>query len=318
MNGSSELLVKVVRGPYSESTHRVSACVVTADGCVLLAHGDVERAYPIRSLAKPFIAAELVSSGACEAFGLGNVEIALAAGSHDGEPKHVHAVRRFLAKIGASEGALLCGHAMEGTLEVGPPVQNNCSGKHTAILAMCRMFGFSDENYIAPNHPIQAFLVPRLMDAFLETSATSPVAIDGCSMPIFGASLRQVAAAYATFGAINNHIYERVRLAMTTEAVYVGGTFKNIDTQLLSWSNGAILAKIGAEGLHADAVVSKRLGIALKVSDGNSRALPAVLAYLLAKHAVLSESRIAELARRAVVNASDRVTGEIIMVRENV
>src|SRR5690348_4485158 len=92
-------VVQVKRGPYIESTHGISACVATADGAVLYSIGDIEQAYPIRSLAKPFLAAEFVETGAADAFRTRDTELALVAGSHDGEERHVTAIRAFLAKI---------------------------------------------------------------------------------------------------------------------------------------------------------------------------------------------------------------------------
>lgn len=313
VDGSEELLVEVRRGPYVESVHHVSACVVRADGEVLRSFGDVDRPYPIRSLAKPFIAAELVRSGACEAFGLGDIEIALASGSHDGEPDHVAAVRRFLAKIGVTENELLCGPAMEGKITIGTAVRNNCSGKHAAVLAMCRHLSLTTDDYTAPDHPVQQHLLPRLLGEFGRSALDAPLAIDGCGMPIFGASLKQIAAAYAKFGVASDPAIVRVRNAIVTEPAYVGGWSGNIDTQVASWSQGSIVAKIGAEGLHGDAVGAMRIGISAKVRDGNSRALPAVLAplFLSFDSDSIDRHHLDALGARIVLTATGRQSGTI-------
>jgi len=310
----AEPLVEVHRGPYLESVHSTAFCVIRADGEVLTAFGDIDRAYPIRSLAKPFLARELVRSGAADAYGLGNVELALASGSHDGEQRHIAGVRSFLAKIGLDEQALSCGPALEGKLLAGPPVGNNCSGKHTAVLALCRYLGFETQDYIAVEHPVQQRLISTLFAVFGRSAAGTPLAIDGCGMPIFGASLRQIATAYAGFGSAEDLASARVRRAMAAEPGYVGGWSANLDSQIILWSGGTILSKIGAEGLHADAIVGDGIGIAIKVHDGNSRALPPILASLFLEfvdNLTISQRHLADLAAPPVLNASGRCVGEV-------
>jgi L-asparaginase II len=318
MDGQGELLVEVRRGSYLESIHRVAGCIVNVDGEVLRSFGDVNRPYPVRSLAKPFIAVELVRSGACEAFGIGDVEIALASGSHDGQPDHVAAVRTFLAKIGSSESDLRCGPALEGKIAVGSAAVNNCSGKHAAILAMCRHLSLSTEDYVAPGHPIQQRLLQGLFQTFGCTQRETPLAVDGCGLPIFGACLRDVARAYARFGTAKDDAVKRVLGAMTAEPAFVGGWLGNLDTQIISWSRGAIVGKIGAEGLHADALTANGLGVAVKVLDGNSRALPAALASIFGNFdsGSIDSQHFEEFRSRAIFNASGRQSGAIQMPAE--
>lgn len=301
------------RGSYIESVHCVIACVTRADGELLHAIGNVDISYPIRSLAKPFIARELVRSGAVETYGLEDVEIALSAGSHDGEERHIQAVRAFLARIGLDESALCCGPALENQVVVGPPIANNCSGKHAAVLAMCRKLGLSTEGYLSPNHPIQQRLLPELFAAFSCEALNTPLAVDGCGMPIFGASLRQIATAYARFGSAGDAASKCVRAAMAAQPGYVGGWNGNINTNIISWSDGEILAKIGAEGLHGDTISDKGLGIAVKVLDGNSRALPPILAQLFLEsidNVPISRQHLAALAAPRIFNAAGHCVGE--------
>jgi L-asparaginase II len=307
------LLVEVRRGSYLESEHRVWACAIRANGELLYASGDIDHAFPIRSLAKPFIAAELVRSGAVDAFRLGDIELALASGSHDGEERHIAAVRGFLAKIGATEDMLLCGQAMEGKRVVGPPIANNCSGKHAAVLALCRHLGAPTESYVAADHPIQRSLRQTLLRTFSRTSANAPIVTDGCSMPIFGASLREMASAYASFGESRDAAVMRLRSAIAAEAGYFGGWQENLDTEISSWSTGSVIGKIGAEGLHADAIVGRGIGFAIKVLDGNSRAFPPVLAELFSLFAegAVRGTHLKELKEPVLANAAGKTIGEL-------
>ncbi|MHB8432665.1 MAG: asparaginase [Candidatus Tyrphobacter sp.] len=307
------VLVEVRRGIYVESMHRVSFCVARSDGEVLCRAGDVDLAFPIRSLAKPFIASELVRSGAADAFVLTDAELALSAGSHDGEARHIAAVRGVLLKLGVTDDVLRCGSAMEGTIVVGPPIANNCSGKHAAVIALCRHLGFDVAGYIEPEHPVQIYLQRRLREAFGRAALASPLAVDGCGMPIFGAPLRDVAAAYARFGCSREPAVARVRAAIAARPEYVGGWDGNLDSSISAESGGAVFGKIGAEGLHADALIPAGLGLAVKVLDGNSRALGPILARVFVEYAPdgFEESYLARLARPVLYNAAGSVIGDV-------
>jgi L-asparaginase II len=307
------VLVEVRRGAYVESVHGASFCVARSDGEVLRAAGDIDLARPIRSLAKPFIAAELVRSGAADAFGLTDIDLALASGSHDGEERHVTAVRAMLFKVQATESDLCCGPALEGKIVVGPSIANNCSGKHAAVIALCRHLGFDVVGYIAPEHPVQRYLQPRLRDAFGRAARDAPLAVDGCGMPIFGVSLRDVAVAYACLASSREPAVARVRAAVAAQPEYAGGWNGNLDSVLSRQSGGAVFGKIGAEGLHGDALVPVGLGVATKILDGNSRALPPILAYVFSQHlpAAFAETDLARLVRPALYNAAGSITGNV-------
>src|SRR5213594_4374552 len=102
-------LVEVWRGPIVESRHR--GHLITIDGCgkVVASLGWPETITYIRSSGKPFQAIPLIASGGADRFGFTEQEIAIACGSHSGEPQHVSVVRSMLEKIGLDERALKCG-----------------------------------------------------------------------------------------------------------------------------------------------------------------------------------------------------------------
>ena len=105
----TEALVEVTRGGRVESEHRGAIAVVDANGKLIAHAGDVELVSYLRSSAKPFQLLPLVESGAADRFGFTDAELAVIAGSHSGEPRHVAAVQSILNKIGLSEDALQCG-----------------------------------------------------------------------------------------------------------------------------------------------------------------------------------------------------------------
>ena len=103
------ILVEVTRGSLVESGHRGAIAVADADGRLLLALGDVARPVFPRSAVKAMQAIPLIESGAADAFGLGEAELAIACASHSGEAIHLAAVRTLLAKAGLDESQLACG-----------------------------------------------------------------------------------------------------------------------------------------------------------------------------------------------------------------
>jgi L-asparaginase II len=307
-------LVEILRGDQIEAVHAVAGCVVTADGELVYGLGRVEERYPVRSLAKPFVAAELVRSGAADAFGFSAVELAVAAGSHDGEPLHVNAVRSILRKLELTDDDLLCGPATEGSRVVGPPIANNCSGKHAGVLGLCRHFAFPIAGYLDPEHPVQQWLLPPVMGAFGLQARDTCLLVDGCGMPIFSATLTQIALAYARFGMSVDPACIRVRSAMSVHPAYLGGTMGNLDTSLIQNTAGAVIGKVGAEGLHGDAVASIGIGIAIKVIDGNSRALGPALGTILQRFAALPpqcDRWLQAIAAAPLLNASNTPVGTI-------
>src|SRR6266852_9517146 len=155
--GASAPLVEVWRGPIVESRHRGHLTAVDGEGEIIAELGVPASVTYIRSSGKAFQAIPVITSGAANRFGFTEQEIAIACGSHSGEPIHVDTVRSMLRKIGLDESALKCGvHepfsaavARELARNQKSPnmLQNNCSGKHAAMLALARHAGAPTENY---------------------------------------------------------------------------------------------------------------------------------------------------------------------------
>jgi L-asparaginase II len=140
--------------------------------------------------------------------------------------------------------------------------------------------------------------------------------VDGCGVVVFGLPLVNMAAAYARLGAAARAgagIPGRVVHAMTSRPVLGGGT-ERFDTILMEETDGRVLAKVGAEGVHTVAVVDRGLGIAVKAADGAQRAqLPAVLRALQLVGALPDPAppRLAEFLRRPLRNTRGEVVGDV-------
>ena len=85
---SNPVLVQAWRGGVVESAHRGAFAVVDAGGRLHSSLGDIERPIFPRSAVKVLQALPLVASGAADALGLSDEELALACASHGGEEAH--------------------------------------------------------------------------------------------------------------------------------------------------------------------------------------------------------------------------------------
>jgi L-asparaginase II len=301
-------LVEVTRGGRVESEHRGAIAVVDATGKLIAHAGDVNLASYLRSSAKPFQLLPLVESGAADRFGFTPVELAVIAGSHSGEPRHVAAVQSILSKIGLREEALQCGlhlpfnaDAVKSLRAEGrePSVlHNNCSGKHAGMLAQAVDRGLSTHDYLDPNHPVQVTIRQRLAElggiAFDEIG----VGVDGCSAPCFAMPLRAAALAFARLAGAREDGLRRVARAMMTHPEMVSGEGR-LDTDLMRAAPHRLVSKGGAEGYHGMGVVRSdgtALGIAIKIGDGDGRrgGHPAVIE-VLKQLGVLDEDALTAL-----------------------
>jgi L-asparaginase II len=261
------LSVAVRRGEIVESVHLVHG-VAVRDGAVIAEAGDPSLLASLRSAAKPLQALPLAR--AYES--LGPDELAIAAASHAGTPAHVEAVRSLLASTGGREDELECGPQDGRPPE---PVYHNCSGKHAGMIAVCRARGWPVEGYRLAEHPHQRALLEEIAAAAEVEPDAVRTGPDGCGVVCFAVTLEQAAFAWSRFEQLDGG--DRIAAAMRARPDLVGGEGA-ADTDLMRALPGWI-AKRGAEGLLC-AASPDGVGVALKVSDGNGRALrPAVAAF---------------------------------------
>ncbi len=283
------LSVAVRRGDIVESVHRVHA-VAVQDGKVVAEAGGPDLLASLRSSAKPIQA--LLLARARE--DLDENDLAIASASHFGTQMHVEAVRTLLRKTGGDESELDCG-LQEG--RPPEPIYHNCSGKHAAMIAVCRAHGWPVEGYRLPDHPLQRALHAEVAAAAELDPSDVPTGPDGCGVVCFALPLERAAAAFSRFEGLDGG--DRIAPAMRTRPDLVGGN-GGTDTELMRTLPGWI-AKGGAEGLLCAAHEDGR-GIALKCEDGGYSAIGPALAEVLG---------IDELREWPVRNSLGEVVGSI-------
>ncbi len=323
------VLVEVTRGDLIESAHRGSVAVFDADGGKILSLGDIDHPVFPRSAVKSIQALPLIESGAADAYGFGNRELALACSSHSGEPAHHDLAAAMLAKAGLGEPDLECGthwpSNQQATIALarsgGAPEQlhNNCSGKHSGFLCTCVHSGIEKKGYVGIDHPFQGMIREAMEDVTGAPHARDNAGIDGCSIPTYAVPLRNMAIGFAKMATgvglapARAAAARRLFAACIAEPFYVAGTGRAC-TRLMQAGQGRIFAKVGAEGVFCGAVPELGLGFAIKSDDGAERAAEAMVAAVLAKLLRKDETLSATLdamARPNLLNRRDVVVGSV-------
>lgn len=310
---SNPILVELTRGTLVESVHRGSVAVADAAGKIVLALGDLKTPVYPRSSLKPIQALPLVESGAAEAFGLGDEELALACASHSGEPMHTERVAAWLARIGCGESDLACGahpsryepvaEAMIKRGERPTRIHNNCSGKHTGFLTVARHWDIATKGYERHDHPVQTAVAKRFAE-LADVAQDMPWGIDGCAAPNFAVPLGAQAKAFARV------VDTRPIRAMMAHPELVSGTGRTCAILMRS-AQGRAAVKTGAEGFFAGFIPELGLGIAIKIDDGAGRAADTVMAAMLEKFGVLGGDEAARnILRAPILNTVGAVVGE--------
>jgi L-asparaginase II len=322
---ANPVLVEVTRGPLVESVHRGSVAIADASGRIVFALGDLETPIYPRSSLKPVQALPLIESGAADAFGIGDEEIALACASHSGEPMHTTRVAAWLKRIGCGQGDLACGAhpsryepVAEDMIRRGEKpsrVHNNCSGKHTGFLSVARHWDIATKGYEQHDHPVQRAVAKSLAE-LTGISAEFPWGVDGCAAPNFAVPLDAQARAFAKFAAPDSLSPERAKAcrrivsAMTAHPELVSGTGRSCAILMRS-TKGRAAVKIGAEGFYAGMIPERGLGIVLKIDDGASRGAETAMAAILDRLGLLGDDKAAgEILRAPISNTREEVVGE--------
>lgn len=296
----SVVLAEISRGSFSESAHFGHAVVCDDTGKVIKSWGNPNEMILPRSSCKMIQALPLITSGASEAFGLTTRQLALACASHQGAAIHTDAVENWLEGLGLGDADFRCGaqmpddnaarKALVKSDQTPCQFHNNCSGKHSGFLTLSKHLKAGPE-YVEADHPVQR----ACLEAFeMVTEATSPgFGIDGCSAPNYAATLSSISGAMAWFASASQRSDRASNAASTlVDAMrlypeLVAGEGRAC-TELMRAMDGKVAIKTGAEGVFIAIVPEKKIGIAIKVTDGARRGSECAIAALLVAIGVLN------------------------------
>jgi L-asparaginase II len=340
-------LLELMRGRIVESIHYGSIAVVDANGNLMATHGDPETVAFLRSSAKPFQALPFVERGGVEFYGYTPRELALSCASHESAAIHLEAVTALQQKVGIQEHHLQCGGHMPGDMqmfrqfvisgETPTSNYNNCSGKHTTMLAHAKMRDLPLENYLDISHPIQQDILNTLAEMCSIERDQVELGVDGCSAPNFALPIYNAALGMARLcdprglSEARAAACRKITSAMTSHSEMVSG-FGEFDCEVMKIGAGRIVTKRGAEGFQIMGILpgvlspdSPGVGVAIKVSDGDlgqrkddltesSRVRAAVALEILRQLGALSPEQLQALAKfgpvKTIKNHRDIVTGQ--------
>lgn len=315
-----ELVVHGLRNGQLETLHPCSAVVIDVPyGKTLLSVGP-DLATFWRSASKPFqLLTSLAHLDRSTVDSLDDCDLALGAASHSGQASHVLRVRALLDRFGLKESQLQCGASAPmheptaRSLTQYQVAMNNCSGKHTFMLAASQQQGWPLD-YRDPAHPLQV-----KNRAAVDAYAGNPhgVGIDGCSIPTFHGPLSGQARAWAQIagamaagpsakGDDAMSRLGRIGWAMHKHPFFMSGNGR-LDLSVVTRASEPLTVKIGAEGLFCIARPGASQGIAIKVHSGVSEALGPAVRAVMARMGVTFSGR---LPGESVRNVRGVVVGE--------
>lgn len=336
-------IIELIRGSIVESTHFGSIAVVDSTGKLLHSYGDPDTVAFLRSSAKPFQVLPFVEQGGVEHYNYTQTELALSCASHETAQMHLDAVQAMQKKIGIEERYLQCGPHLPGDPDklreviiqnIKPTANyNNCSGKHTSMLAFAKMRGLPLETYLNFEHPIQQDIRKTLAEMCNIAEQDIHLGIDGCSAPNFALPLINAALGMArmcdprSLSQTRAEACRKITSAMAAHPEMVS-SFGEFDCELMQQAKGNIITKRGAEGFQIIGLMpgvygEHGVGIAFKISDGDAahmddelrsstRVRPAVSLEILKQLKALNEAQIKSLARFGPEKISKNYAGLVI------
>lgn len=338
------IVVEQTRGPLVENIYRGDAAVVDAAGRLLFSVGDAGKVTFWRSSAKPIQAMPVITSGAAAAYGLTAEHLALFCASHNGEPIHTETVLDAMQRAGLSPDLLQCGaHApfdrvsAEALTEAGQEpgvIHNNCSGKHTGMLAIAKHLGLPMDDYLNPASALQQLILENVAAVVGLPKEQIALGTDGCGVPVFGLPLTNMAYSFARLSeptampAGKAEAGQAFRDAMRQYPHHVAGK-KRICTDLMSLPGGRFVAKSGAEGVYCVGVLPEAaaaspvlqaigatggIGIAVKAEDGHKDVRHQMVVEIMRQLGLLTDSDLTALSwyRSSIIkNHAGKVVGEM-------
>lgn len=252
-----------------------------------------------RSCMKPLQLARLIDLKLDEIYDFSQDEIAVMAASHTGDIEHQERVRSILKKIGLGEDFLLCPkhqplskkeqeRLLINNLEP-LPIHNNCSGKHSAMLAICKYMGFPLENYMDAGHPLKDFIISKVIEICEIDYNDYVVSKDGCGLPTVAASLYNMGIGFLNLFCSKD--YSKIKDSYINFPYLIGGKGRH-DSEIINASGGNLIAKVGAGGLIVVVNIQKEECIVVKIADVDMKARIITTVFALKQLKWLTDSQI--------------------------
>ena len=265
-------LALVTRSGKTESIHYGHALVLGKSG-IKKKYGNPDFCCYTRSIIKPIQAK--ISFDFLE-HNLNQEFLALACASHNSEPDQLNYLTKFAEHFNIDTTCLKCGFDPKYP---NSTLNHNCAGKHLAMISACKNSKLDLDTYLNPDHLLQKSIYQELVKLG-DKNLLAPIhtGIDGCSLPTFYMSLKNMAKIFLAM--IQDPDYTSIINAMNTYPNLIGGK-RQIDSIIMSSAPNKFIAKGGAEGLMIVANLQVQEILIIKIIDGSSRAKAFITAKLL-------------------------------------
>lgn len=285
-------LLKYIRNGLVEQIHYGIILHMNKKGVIKKIGNDNNYKFYHRSCMKPLQAAILTDLGLDKKYNLSLEEIALCCASHTGDEIHQKNVLSLLSKGGFSENDLLCSvheplskdeqKKLILNNEQPKKIHNNCSGKHSAMLLVCKEKGYDIKNYTDINHPLSSLIINNVCRLCETDKKDIIISKDGCTLPVTATNLEALGRGFLNL--FCNPKYERIKQAFLNYPYHIGGNYR-LDSEIINASGKHLIAKVGACGLCVVVNPDKEECIVVKIADSNmeARAIVTIKALLQLK-----------------------------------
>ncbi len=273
-----EKLLEYRRNGLTEQVHYGIILHMNKNGIIKEAGSNNDYKFYYRSCMKPLQASALIDLGLDEKYNLTEDELAVCCASHCGDKIHQEKILSLLYKFGFKEDDLLCKpqtplskQEQDWLLKEGKPVRkihNNCSGKHSAMLAICKEMGFDTKTYKNSDNPLTDFIIKQVCSLCKEDKNDVIISKDGCGLPVIGASLEKLGLGFLNL--FTDEKYIKIRRAFLNYPYLIGGK-ERLDSEIINVSDN-LIAKVGACGLCVVVNLDKKECIIVKIADSNMEA----------------------------------------------
>jgi len=279
--------VDLMRGDIVDMRFFAVAALYKKDKKVFSIGEDNNYPFFLRSLLKPAQSSIMADYDTKEFFDFNDKQIAVMQGSHAGEKIHTDLVKSILSAAGLDETYLKCPPIPPLNPDVLKPLQNpsnihnNCSGKHSMMLAVSKQLGFPLDTYAEPEHPVQKIILNKIIE--LSGFNNPPVSFDGCTVPVWALPFENIKNLFFTL--YNDKKYKFLKTAYKNNPYIIGGVDSaglRQDTFFMKL-NPDLISKTGAGGFLSVYNDSTDEFLLIKMAQDNNHARLLFAASLLEK-----------------------------------
>lgn len=273
-----------------------------------------------RSCMKPLQVSPIIDLELDKKYNLSLEEIAVCCASHTGDLIHQEHIKSILNKIGYKEDNLLCpAHSPLSKDEqkklilanINPTkIHNNCSGKHSAMLAICKEMNFPISNYKDLENPLSDYIIQKVCNLCEVTKEEIIISKDGCGLPVIATTLESLGRGFINL--FTDKKYNKITQAFLNYPYLIGGKNRQ-DSEIINASTN-LIAKVGACGLCVVVNIEKEECLVVKIADSNmeARSIATIEALLQLKWLdIIPSSQINNIYKRKIVSQDNEVLGFI-------